>query len=378
MHQSLGANCCSPQLANKIQLQQFDPSHPSFSVGFYVVDWDVATTKLNWTSPIYLYGYAYTPNLGSNNWAHEVTQQPANGVLTPLGNGAYRYVPRELFVGVDSFKFKVFDGNTWSNEGTVNVSVNDAELPGSFLNVGSTPPSKNVDPDPGASGDLTQISNPAFGYDSQLPVGMAYWQGLEAELQSLLDDEDAQGWIDYFGIGGFSWSPQSISLMKHFLGPVGLGGNYGSNVVQLDVAQVLLDSQTARDKYTDAVNSANQVINTLEFVGNVQFVTKIAHYGTTSGSSWRDAIGEYTGWLVVDVVGTPDAGAMHYTASYTYHIWDPYDWNPNGSNIAKRLAKFHLYGLGKQFLVEGSATSQGVSWNQGELPAAPPILVGGE
>jgi hypothetical protein len=60
----------------------------------------------------------------------EITQLPTNGTLLGVPNVPYQlpgndvtYTPAPGFGGVDSFKFRVYDGQAYSMEATVTIYV---------------------------------------------------------------------------------------------------------------------------------------------------------------------------------------------------------------------------------------------------------------
>lgn len=55
---------------------------------------------------------------------YQITQNPTKGVLSG-SNGHYTYTPNNLEIGLDVIKFKVNDGNSDSNESTVNINILD-------------------------------------------------------------------------------------------------------------------------------------------------------------------------------------------------------------------------------------------------------------
>ncbi|MFP4283770.1 MAG: Ig-like domain-containing protein [Opitutales bacterium] len=61
----------------------------------------------------------------------EVVRGPAEGTLTLGADGSLRYVPRSGFEGVDTFRYRVWDGEWWSQPGTVSIRVGGAE--GAFI-----------------------------------------------------------------------------------------------------------------------------------------------------------------------------------------------------------------------------------------------------
>jgi len=113
----------------------------------------------------------------------------------------------------------------------------------------------------------------------------------------------------------------------------------------------------------------------LSFLGTQQFVTTVAHEGFTVDSAWSLAIGNYTGRSSFEVTGSIVAGRLAFTLSWTYHFWDPYDWDPSRSytSLQPQLATLHLYGLAKQYMVEGTYEKHGIQWNKGEAIAHPTL-----
>jgi len=50
---------------------------------------------------------------------------PSNGMLLFNSDGSFEYIPNEDFSGIDSFTYKAYDGEDYSNEATVTITVTD-------------------------------------------------------------------------------------------------------------------------------------------------------------------------------------------------------------------------------------------------------------
>ena len=322
--------------------------------------------------------------------------KPQNGVLQELSNGVYRYLPKNDFQGQDSFTFQLFDGTNLSKTATVSVTVqqdpslanltpneyydsngNQIFSPGAQWHLGTTPPPLNVDKDPGASGNPALIANPSAGWESQ--VGTTADFAFQALVISVLDDPSSQQAINMVlqlaksinkGPGPLSWSPESIAMMAHYMDNTG-------TPININVANMLNSSPSSLKNYQDSMGWALIYASNMKFLGTVNLTETAAHLGdTTDSPDWWIAVGQYTGWGAMTVSTTLGAsGKLHYTLSYTYNVWDPYDWDPTkpGINgvIQKELATLHLDGLAQQYLATGSMTKT-VEWNEGDpLPNVP-------
>jgi hypothetical protein len=80
---------------------------------------------------------------------------PSHGTLTLKANGSFTYCPTSAFSGTDKFTYKVSDGSTVSNVGTVTIVVK----PGSYslINVRNLPPYAGVTFKPSANGTLVDF-----------------------------------------------------------------------------------------------------------------------------------------------------------------------------------------------------------------------------
>ncbi|WP_162084669.1 tandem-95 repeat protein [Sulfuriferula nivalis] len=58
-----------------------------------------------------------------------ITQQPANGMLTQNADGSYAFVPNTHFFGTDSFQYSYTVNGQTSNVATVNITVNEVAYP---------------------------------------------------------------------------------------------------------------------------------------------------------------------------------------------------------------------------------------------------------
>jgi hypothetical protein len=159
-------------------------------------------------------------------------------------------------------------------------------------------------------------------------------------------------------------------MMHRYL--AGVGGT-----VTLDVKQIVLDSDptganAAKAHWDNFVNIVIGLVDEREFVGTINIVETKAHLGTTEGSKWIAAVGEYTGWGSAEVTGSIDEdGDINYSVKLRYDIWDPYDWDPTRSYPQGDLAKLHLEGLAKQFMMEGNHEKT-ITWVKGSAPPSPP------
>lgn len=60
----------------------------------------------------------------------QILDEPKNGVLSPVGEGVFRYKPNNNYTGYDKFTYIVQDANgNWSNPATVNLEVKGFFLP---------------------------------------------------------------------------------------------------------------------------------------------------------------------------------------------------------------------------------------------------------
>ena len=140
---------------------------------------------------------------------------------------------------------------------------------------------------------------------------------------------------------------------------------------------MLRDSPRSLNDYKTSFGYAILRANAMKFVGTVDLNENGAHLGNAGDSpDWYFAVGQYTGWGAMNVKTTLNAaGKLEYTLKYTYNAWDPYDWDPNKPGltgvIVKELARLHLAGLARQFMMTGSVTKT-VQWTEGDpLPEVP-------
>ncbi|MFP4542168.1 MAG: Ig-like domain-containing protein, partial [Opitutales bacterium] len=91
----------------------------------------------------------------------EVVRGPAEGTLTLGADGSLRYVPRSGFEGVDTFRYRVWDGERWSQPGTVSIRVGGAE--GAFIEIALTQDGQPVRPGQVVSGTLEGRLRVFFG-----------------------------------------------------------------------------------------------------------------------------------------------------------------------------------------------------------------------
>jgi VCBS repeat-containing protein len=70
------------------------------------------------------YLWAFDPEVADGvRLTYELVSGVSNGTLTFLANGVFSYVPQTGFVGQDSFRFRVFDGVSFSNTATFRINV---------------------------------------------------------------------------------------------------------------------------------------------------------------------------------------------------------------------------------------------------------------
>jgi hypothetical protein len=62
-------------------------------------------------------------DVDSNTFVYELVEAPTHGTIVLNSNGTYTYIPETNYNGPDSFKFKVNDGQSYSNVATVNITV---------------------------------------------------------------------------------------------------------------------------------------------------------------------------------------------------------------------------------------------------------------
>ncbi|MGB7342902.1 MAG: hypothetical protein WBD20_01705, partial [Pirellulaceae bacterium] len=111
-------------------------------------------------------------------------------------------------------------------------------------------------------------------------------------------------------------------------------------------------------------------LETHAFVGTINLVSRQAHLGSTGSSVWAAAIGEYTGWGGAKVVGSVVDGKVKFDVEFTYHLWDPYDWDPSKRLYGGQppLARLHLAGIAKQYMTSGTYTTN-FSYYKGNAPS---------
>lgn len=150
--------------------------------------------------------------------------------------------------------------------------------------------------------------------------------------------------------------------------------------------EIIYHEPQVRAQWKQGLSDLISQLETKGFIGTIQLVDKEAHFDGTSGP-YVAAIGQYTGWTSAMVTGSVVDGKLHYSVSYNYEFWDPYDWNPArgraplpsdlssfsnfksylSDNLPWALANLHLEGLAMQYMAIGTQTSQ-FSWNRGEAP----------
>ena len=115
------------------------PDPPVAEADFYKVDEDSALTV---SAPGVL---ANDTTAAGRTKGAVVVSEPKNGELTPYANGAFVYRPAADFHGDDSFTYRVFDGEAFSDPAIVSISVRSVAEPAVLKLLGpSTPPAYNA------------------------------------------------------------------------------------------------------------------------------------------------------------------------------------------------------------------------------------------
>ena len=64
----------------------------------------------------------------------DLLEGPSHGELTLNPNGTFQYIPDPNFNGTDTFTYRTFDGNSYSNNATVNIAVQEVNDPPTAVN----------------------------------------------------------------------------------------------------------------------------------------------------------------------------------------------------------------------------------------------------
>lgn len=91
---------------------------PSASANSYVVNQDAI---LNVASPGVLVG---DTDADGDTLTASLVSGPSHGVLTLNANGSFTYNPTDTYSGPDTFVYRAFDGQAYSNNATVTITVN--------------------------------------------------------------------------------------------------------------------------------------------------------------------------------------------------------------------------------------------------------------
>jgi len=288
-----------------------------------------------------------------------LVQQGVLGVVHEI-NGEFVWIPKSSTkVGqVDEFTVQASDGELSSDLVVVRIVVS-GQKQFSSIKKGNTPPPLTVDTDLPASGFLADIAYPDRAYKRDLNNALGFQI---AASRTFRDTALSTG----LGLP----TSQAVERLNHYL------ENTGAPVTQ-DVLDLLRKSNFSKGFWQSDFSTLSSQFNQLDigFIGTQSFVTSAAHLGRTGDSDWSLAIGNYTGWSSFEVTGSIVSGKLAFTLSWTYHFWDPYDWDPSqGYDTFKpQLATLHLYGMAKQYMVEGTYVKLGINWNKGDA-VAPPTL----
>ncbi len=269
----------------------------------------------------------------------------------------------------DAFTLTASDGNASGSAVDVTIDINGTATFGRF-DLGTTPPPKNVDLDPGAVGIVSLVPWPHSGWNFKNDSYKWFWQELALQLPT---------W-EWFQ----AQSAPAKDAMLHFLDNSGTTVDYA-------LAPIISEAESMKTHWINGLSDLVSTVETKAFIGTINLTDKVAHLGSTANSDWDLAIGEYTGWVNAEVEGHIVDNELRYTAKYIYNFWDPYDWNPafggvdpiyvftqGGWNAVKSWvfengpftnAQLHLYGVAQQYLTTGTHEVV-VSWTKG----APPVI----
>ena len=103
-------------------------------------------------------GQVSATDADGDSLTYSVVASPTAGTLTLNANGSFVYTPITSYSGSDSFTFRAFDGQAYSNVATVSITVNPAQPPVANNDSYSTP--ENTVISVGAPGVLGNDSDP--------------------------------------------------------------------------------------------------------------------------------------------------------------------------------------------------------------------------
>jgi VCBS repeat-containing protein len=119
----------------------------------------------------------------------EVVSGPGNGTLTFNDDGSFTYIPNEGFTGLDTFKYKAYDGEAYSNIATVMITV---------LKVKTAPVAEDDFFEMDENTELVVSAPGVLENDSDVDGD---------ELTAVLVSEPSNGWIDFYSDGSFTYYP---------------------------------------------------------------------------------------------------------------------------------------------------------------------------
>lgn len=298
---------------------------------------------------------------------------PQHGSAQIVNSNRIYYQPKNDYVGVDTFTVRAYDSvhKNRSNVATVTITVRDdptlrpsqTHSWGQFV-IGFVKPPLDVDTDPGAIGDVAQIANPSAGHNTRNreDADNAFNLALHAVIQ---EPEVGKALARLLGFGDtFSFSEEAVEYMAHFL------SNRGT-ITGVDVKKLLGTDNGAWSDFSDELFAAATFGDSMSHAGDrVYIIDSGAKLVTTTSSRWRTALGQFTAWMdgKVEHVESRIANGtvqLHHTLKFTWHVWDPYDWDPTNGGFPLRLARLHLAGLAKQFMVVGEFKGT-ISWWDGD------------
>lgn len=165
----------------------------------------------------------------------------------------------------------------------------------------------------------------------------------------------------------FSFGPDATAHLTHFL------NNTGSTI-SADVARLVNESEDAHDAYEASFNAAVAYVNALCFGGQIDIHQNVASFTTiTDDTNWQEALGRFTNWGSAHAQAfTDSANNRIISMQFTFHLYDPYDWDPSVDIFQDKLAGLHRAGLAKEFLVTGEFTVNAVWYQYGGQPPAVP------
>jgi hypothetical protein len=158
----------------------------------------------------------------------------------------------------------------------------------------------------------------------------------------------------------YKWGDEAVAHLQHYF------KNEGTDL-WVNVEKLVEESTVAQKHFWKLLYSARSFATGLSD-GEHEIVSRkasILYIGPGDSGNWNKAIGAYHAWAQAQV--QKQRGSM--VLKFTYHLWDPYDWDLNGEAITiqpidmlpgfkvtltnELMGEFHRQGMAQEYLSYG-------------------------